>query len=140
LPGSYVFDGDIVALDEAGRLIFKDLLFRRREPLYVAFDVLLPPAVLLTGGQFAMQRSTLLAKLIGPLFLAIALGMLLNQNTYWGMIDEVIRHPSPMGNMLIYLSGLLSMLGGLAVVNAHPFWTRLGLGGFLSFRGYWTET
>jgi hypothetical protein len=71
-----------------------------------------------------MQRSVLLAKLIGPLFLAAALGLLLNQNTYWGMIDEVIRRPSPLGNLLIYLSGLLSMLGGLAVVNAHPSWTR----------------
>jgi uncharacterized membrane protein len=135
-----------------------------------------------------MQRSILLAKLIGPPFLAIALGLFLNQNTYWGMIDEVIRHPSPIGNMLIYLSGLLSLLGGLAIVNAHPSWTRdwrvlitiigwlmliggivrivlpdiglkvgsalyasrttllvvaiisLGLGGFLSFKGYWTET
>src|SRR5215813_10449735 len=71
-----------------------------------------------------MQRSVLLAKLIGPLFLAIGLGLLLNQNTYWGMIDEVIRRPTPIGNMLIYLSGLLSMLGGLAVVNAHPSWIR----------------
>jgi hypothetical protein len=42
-----------------------------------------------------MHRSVLLAKLIGPPFLAIGLGLLLNQNTYWGMIDEVIRHPSP---------------------------------------------
>jgi hypothetical protein len=135
-----------------------------------------------------MDRSALLAKLIGPLFLAVGLGVLLNQKTYWDMIDEVIRHPSPIGNMLIYLSGLLSMLGGLAVVNAHPSWTRdwrmvitiigwlvliggvvrivlpdimlklgstlygspttllivsiisLALGGFLSFKGYWTET
>ncbi len=71
-----------------------------------------------------MQRSILLAKLIGPPFLAIALGLFLNRNTYWGMIDEVIRHPSPIGNMLIYLSGLLSLLGGLAIVNAHPSWTR----------------
>ena len=70
-----------------------------------------------------MDRSALLAKLIGPLFLAVGLGVLLNQKTYWDMID-VIRHPSPIGNMLIYLSGLLSMLGGLAVVNAHPSWTR----------------
>ncbi len=135
-----------------------------------------------------MQRSVFLAKLIGPPFLAIALGLFLNQNTYWGMIDEMIRHPSPIGNMLIYLSGLLSLLGGLAIVNARPSWTRdwrviitiigwlmviggivrivlpdiglrvgsalyaspttlpivaiisLGLGGFLSFKGYWTET
>jgi uncharacterized membrane protein len=70
------------------------------------------------------QRSTLLAKLIGPPFLAAGSGLLLNQKTYWSMIDEVIRHPSPIGNLLIYLSGLLSMLGGLAVIIAHPSWSR----------------
>jgi ATP-dependent DNA ligase len=41
LPPGYVFDGEIVALDEQGRLVFNDLLFGRREPVYVAFDVLL---------------------------------------------------------------------------------------------------
>jgi len=71
-----------------------------------------------------MDRSTLLAKLIGPPFLAVGLGLLLNQKTYWDMIDEVIRHPSPIGNLLIYLSGLLSMVAGLAMVNVHPSWTR----------------
>jgi bifunctional non-homologous end joining protein LigD len=40
LPQGYVFDGEIVCLDEAGKPIFNDLLFRRREPVYVAFDVL----------------------------------------------------------------------------------------------------
>jgi uncharacterized membrane protein len=83
-----------------------------------------------------MQRSILLAKLIGPPFLAIALGLFLDQNTYWGMIDEVIRHPSPIGNMLIYLSGLLSLLGGLAIVNAHPSWTAL----FRQLPSIWRST
>jgi bifunctional non-homologous end joining protein LigD len=40
LPQGYIFDGEIVCLDETGRPIFNDLLFRRREPVYVAFDVL----------------------------------------------------------------------------------------------------
>jgi bifunctional non-homologous end joining protein LigD len=40
LPQGYVFDGEIVCLDETGKPIFNDLLFRRREPVYVAFDVL----------------------------------------------------------------------------------------------------
>jgi len=71
-----------------------------------------------------MDRSVLLAKIIGPPFLAVGLGLLLNQKMYWEMIDEVIRRPTPIGNMLIYLSGLLSMLAGLAVVNTHPAWTR----------------
>jgi hypothetical protein len=35
-----------------------------------------------------MERSLVLAKLIGPLFLTIGLGLLLNQNTYWAMIME----------------------------------------------------
>ena len=135
-----------------------------------------------------MERSLFLAKLIGPLFLAIGLGLLLNQKTYWGMINEVIRNPTPIGSMLIYLSGLLSMLAGLAMVNAHSMWVRdwrvlitilgwlmliggvvrialpdiglkvgsalyaspttlpiiavisLGLGGFLTFKGYWTKS
>jgi bifunctional non-homologous end joining protein LigD len=40
LPRGYVFDGEIVALDEGGRPRFNDLMFGRREPAYVAFDVL----------------------------------------------------------------------------------------------------
>src|SRR5215470_15336933 len=40
LPAGYVFDGEIVGLDETGRPMFKDLMFGRRESTYVAFDVL----------------------------------------------------------------------------------------------------
>ena len=40
LPQGYIFDGEIVCLDDAGRPAFNDLLFRRRDPVYIAFDVL----------------------------------------------------------------------------------------------------
>jgi ATP-dependent DNA ligase len=40
LPPGCVFDGEIVALDEGGRPVFNDLMFGRREPSYVAFDIL----------------------------------------------------------------------------------------------------
>ena len=60
---------------------------------------------------------------MGPLFVAAGLGFLLNQSTYWDMITEVIARTTPTDHLLIYVSGLLSMLAGLAVVNTHGLWT-----------------
>jgi bifunctional non-homologous end joining protein LigD len=40
LPAGCILDGEIVALDETGRPKFKDLIFARRPPVYLAFDVL----------------------------------------------------------------------------------------------------
>jgi bifunctional non-homologous end joining protein LigD len=41
LPKGYVFDGELVVLDDAGRPLFNELLFGRRRPTYVAFDLLM---------------------------------------------------------------------------------------------------
>ena len=35
LPKGHVFDGKLVVLDDAGRPLFKELLFGRRRPTYV---------------------------------------------------------------------------------------------------------
>ncbi len=40
LPPDCVLDGEVVALDAAGRPVFADLMFRRRAPTFVAFDAL----------------------------------------------------------------------------------------------------
>jgi ATP-dependent DNA ligase len=42
---SYLFDGELVVLDDAGRPLFKDPLFLRRRPTYVAFDLLIADGV-----------------------------------------------------------------------------------------------
>ena len=39
LARSAVLDGEIVCLDRHGKTQFKDLLFRRGEPRFYAFDV-----------------------------------------------------------------------------------------------------
>jgi bifunctional non-homologous end joining protein LigD len=40
MPRSVVMDGEIVCLDDKGRCQFNDLLFRRGDPSFVAFDLL----------------------------------------------------------------------------------------------------
>ncbi|WP_208245201.1 hypothetical protein WGT02_36865 (plasmid) [Rhizobium sp. T1470] len=64
-----------------------------------------------------MDRSLFLARLVGPTFVAVALGMLINLGMYESMIVEGLR-----AGILLYLSGLLSLLAGLAIVNLHNRW------------------
>ena len=64
-----------------------------------------------------MDRSLFLARLMGPTFVAIALGMLINLGMYESMIAEALH-----SGILFYLSGLLSLLAGLAIVNLHNTW------------------
>ncbi|MGH6991326.1 MAG: hypothetical protein ACREE3_15620 [Stellaceae bacterium] len=64
-----------------------------------------------------MQRSIYLAKLIGPVFAAIGIGMLLNGQIYRGMGEQFLSSTA-----LIYLSGLLALPVGIAIVLAHNIW------------------
>ena len=64
-----------------------------------------------------MDRSLFLARLMGPTFVAIALGILINLGMYESMIVEALHT-----GVLFYLSGLLSLLAGLAIVNLHNMW------------------
>ena len=41
LPKGHVFDSELVVLHDAGRRLFNELLFGRRGPTYVAFDLLI---------------------------------------------------------------------------------------------------
>ena len=64
-----------------------------------------------------MPTSIFLAKLIGPVALVAAIGLFLNRDAYREMAREFMRSPS-----LIYLSGLLTMTAGVAIVLAHNVW------------------
>jgi cytochrome bd-type quinol oxidase subunit 2 len=69
------------------------------------------------GQDIAMQTSRYLAKLIGPLFVAIGLGLLVNPSQFRGMAEQFVQsYP------LIFISGLLALPAGLAIVLAHNVW------------------
>ena len=64
-----------------------------------------------------MQTSKLLALLIGPFLVAIGAGLLLNTDAFEAMAAEFLKSPA-----LIFLSGLLTLTAGLAIVNTHNVW------------------
>jgi hypothetical protein len=69
-------------------------------------------------GQDNMQTSIFLAQLIGPVALVAAIALFLNAAAYRAMAQEFLHSPA-----LIYLSGLLTMTAGLAIVLNHNVWT-----------------
>ena len=64
-----------------------------------------------------MANSILIAKLMGPVVLVAAIAMLANtkelQELARGFLED---------RALIYITGVLAMLGGLAIVNYHNVW------------------
>jgi hypothetical protein len=66
-----------------------------------------------------MHPALTIARLIGPIFCAIGIGMLANQSTYREMAGQFLA-----GYPYIYFSGILALVGGLAILNANHDWTR----------------
>ena len=64
-----------------------------------------------------MQTSVFLAKLMGPLFLAVGIGVLANTAVYRKLAEEFLRSYA-----LVYVSGLLLMTAGLALILTHNVW------------------
>ena len=61
--------------------------------------------------------SIFLAKLIGPIFLAVGIGLIANAAAYRKLANEFLASTA-----LIYLSGLLTMTAGVAIVLTHNVW------------------
>jgi hypothetical protein len=65
-----------------------------------------------------MNNSRMIAGLIGPTLVAIAAAMLINIGSFPAMVAQVAREPA-----LIFLSGVLLFVAGLAILRAHNIWT-----------------
>jgi hypothetical protein len=68
-------------------------------------------------GQDAMHKSIFLARLIGPVLLAIGIGVLLNAPVFRVMVGQFLHSYA-----LIFVSGLLTLTAGLAIVLTHNVW------------------
>ena len=64
-----------------------------------------------------MATSILIAKLIGPILLVAAATMLADVKSLQEMARDFLA-----SRALIYVTGVLAMLGGLAIVNNHNVW------------------
>ncbi len=64
-----------------------------------------------------MNTSKIIARLIGPLFLVMGLGMVAETNLVRALSAEFLSNLS-----LIYLAGMITLVVGLAIVNAHNLW------------------
>jgi len=66
-----------------------------------------------------VQTSITIARLIGPLFATIGVGMLTNTDIYRQIGQQFLSTYA-----IIYLSGIFLLLMGLTILNVHPRWTR----------------
>ena len=64
-----------------------------------------------------MTTSIFLAKLIGPLALALGLGILFNRDAVRAVLDEFVRNRA-----VLFLAGIISFPTGLAVILTHNVW------------------
>jgi hypothetical protein len=65
-----------------------------------------------------MTTSKMIAGLMGPTLIAIAVAMLLNLDSFPVLVEQVARDPT-----LIFLSSVLLFVAGLAIVRAHNIWS-----------------
>ncbi len=64
-----------------------------------------------------MQTSIFLAKLIGPVFLVMGIAIFIDAKRFQTLAHEFIE-----SDALIYLSGIITLPIGLAIVNTHNLW------------------
>jgi hypothetical protein len=64
-----------------------------------------------------MATSVFLARLLGPILLAVGAGILINPKPFHTMASEVVRSIT-----LVYLFGLADFASGLAIVLTHNVW------------------
>jgi len=64
-----------------------------------------------------MSTSVFLAKLLGPFFAVVGISVLMNADAFRAIVKELLKSPS-----LIFLTGLITLPAGIAIVLTHNVW------------------
>ena len=64
-----------------------------------------------------MDNSILFAKFIGPYIIVIGIGLLFNPKVYQKIMEDFFKNAA-----LVYVTGLITFVAGLAIVLFHNFW------------------
>jgi hypothetical protein len=70
------------------------------------------------GQDISMERSQAIARVVGPVFAAVGTGMLASGPVYRDIAQQFLA-----GYPFIYFSGVLLLVAGLTILNAHHAWT-----------------
>ena len=65
-----------------------------------------------------MHTTYFLARLIGPVEVVLAIGILANRAIYKDVTAQLLGNPA-----LVSITGILGLTAGLAILNAHSRWT-----------------
>ncbi|PIU41757.1 MAG: hypothetical protein COS99_03815 [Candidatus Omnitrophica bacterium CG07_land_8_20_14_0_80_42_15] len=85
-----------------------------------------------------METAVFIAKILGPCYLIIAIGIMLNREFYQKVMEDFSKNAA-----LVYIGGLLALVIGLLIVLSHNVWvanwtviiTIFGWGGLI--KGTW---
>jgi hypothetical protein len=69
------------------------------------------------GKASPMQMSKTIAALMGPTLMAVGVALLVNLGSFPAIVESVSRDPA-----LIFLSGVLLFIAGVAIVRVHNHW------------------
>ncbi len=64
-----------------------------------------------------MSSAEFIARIFGPLYVIVAVGMLLDAETYRQITKDALGKP-----VLRYLAGILALVAGLLIINVHNEW------------------
>jgi uncharacterized membrane protein len=64
-----------------------------------------------------MQTSIFIARLLGPPYVLVGIALLLKPQTFRELLQEFLD-----SHVMMYLAGVLGLLGGLALVLTHNVW------------------